>query len=594
MTHLRLVNSIRRDFFQNWVSYTALILGINLVISMLFIPLLSWLTSTALKLGGIDYVSYTNAATIMLHHPFTSLFLILILILTLFLVYWQFSFSMLGIYDIKAKRGFSFRTILRDTLSLTPKLSLSSFGFFLGYFVLILPFAGIGFKTALLAKVKIPGFILTFLLTNIWVTVGLVIAYLIVLYLGLRLLFVLPNLVIEQHSVHQAVADSWNKTRHRTGDYFLNILVLSLAITIFAAICYALILAGQTFIDQRANQIAFVTAIINMALIEIVSQFVVIFSTFGLMRILMADVIVPRIEQPRLVSQRRRPKLLIISAVLLVAVGVVSFNVVYLKGLTVTRPLEISHRGVDNGNGVQNTIPALQKTSKERPDYIEMDIHETKDHRFVVMHDENLKQLTGVNLAPYQMTLKQITALKARENGYAARIPSFSQYLTAAEQAHQRLLVEIKTTSHDSPDMLNLFVKRYAVRLQRDHDEIHSLNYSVVKGLKQQDPKQFVSFILPYNLSFPNTKANAYTMEYTTLTDAFVDDADAHHQKVYAWTVNTNSAMQAALFQGVNGIITDKLSLLKSTVNNNLNHPTYSKRLSDYIIDLPSTNLPLN
>lgn len=594
MTHLRLVNTIRRDFFQNWVAYTALILGINVVIGIVLIPLLSWLTSAVLDLGGIDYVSYTNATSILLHHPFTCLGLLLILILSLLLVYWQFSILMLGIYDIKAKRGFSIRTIIRDTMSLTPKLSLSSFGFFLGYFVLILPFAGIGFKTALLAKVKIPDFIMAFILTKIWLLGLLIIAYLIVLYLGLRLLFVLPNLTIRQQPVHQAISDSWQKTRHRTGFYFLNILMLSLAITVFGLICYVLIIAEQGIVDNKLYPAAFAIAVLNMVLIQIVAQFVLIFSTFGLMRILMADIIVPRIEQPVFVHKRRRPRILTIGAVLVVAVGVVGFNVIYLQGLTVTRPLEISHRGVDNGNGVQNTIPALHKTSKEHPDYVEMDIHETKDHKFVVMHDENLKHLTGINAAPYQMNLNDITTLTARENGYAARVPSFDRYLSAAEKYHQKLLVEIKTTSHDSPDMLDLFIKRYATRLRRDHDEIHSLSYSVIKGLKQKDPKQFVSFILPYNFSFPHTKANAYTMEYTTLTDSFIDEANARHQRVYAWTVNTDNAMQSALFQGANGIITDNLSLLKTTVNDNLNHPTYTTRLIDYVVDVPSTNMPLN
>src|SRR5690625_2466644 len=59
------------------------------------------------------------------------------------------------------------------------------------------------------------------------------------------------------------------------------------------------------------------------------------------------------------------------------------------------RPVTISHRGVAEKNGVQNTIPALERTHRLYPDYVEMDVHETKDHQFVVMHDENLKELAG-------------------------------------------------------------------------------------------------------------------------------------------------------------------------------------------------------
>src|SRR5699024_1680509 len=145
-----------------------------------------------------------------------------------------------------------------------------------------------------------------------------------------------------------------------------------------------------------------------------------------------------------LMHHRRFPKFLTVGALLVIALSVVGFNVIYLNGLTVTKPLTISHRGVDSGNGVQNTIPALRKTSREQPDLVEIDIHETKDQQFVVMHDENLKALTGVNKAPYQLTLKQLTRLTARENGYHAKVASFDAYLAAANQLHQRLLVEIK------------------------------------------------------------------------------------------------------------------------------------------------------
>ncbi|MFT8841085.1 MAG: glycerophosphodiester phosphodiesterase family protein [Leuconostoc citreum] len=62
----------------------------------------------------------------------------------------------------------------------------------------------------------------------------------------------------------------------------------------------------------------------------------------------------------------------------------------------------ISHRGVTNRNGVQNTIPALEKTvKKEKPDYVEIDVRETKDNQFVVLHDENLALLARMTGAGF-------------------------------------------------------------------------------------------------------------------------------------------------------------------------------------------------
>lgn len=39
-------------------------------------------------------------------------------------------------------------------------------------------------------------------------------------------------------------------------------------------------------------------------------------------------------------------------------------SALYLKGADMQRPVTISHRGVSDKNGVQNTIPALEKDSK--------------------------------------------------------------------------------------------------------------------------------------------------------------------------------------------------------------------------------------
>ena len=48
----------------------------------------------------------------------------------------------------------------------------------------------------------------------------------------------------------------------------------------------------------------------------------------------------------------------------------------------------------------QNTVESLEKTAQLKPDLIEMDIQETKDGQFVMMHDANLKGLAGINKTP--------------------------------------------------------------------------------------------------------------------------------------------------------------------------------------------------
>lgn len=51
----------------------------------------------------------------------------------------------------------------------------------------------------------------------------------------------------------------------------------------------------------------------------------------------------------------------------------------------------------------------MERTIKFKPDYIEIDVQETKDHQFVVMNDANLQELAGVDGTPQEFTLAELT-----------------------------------------------------------------------------------------------------------------------------------------------------------------------------------------
>ena len=216
-----------------------------------------------------------------------------------------------------------------------------------------------------------------------------------------------------------------------------------------------------------------------------------------------------------------------------------------------------------------------------------MDIHETKDHQFVLMHDENLKNLTGVDKAPHELTLKQLTKLTAHENGSSAKIASLDDYMDAAEKLKQPLLIEFKTTKYDDPKVVERFNAKYGKRILKNHDQVHSLDYDAVEKLKKLNPKLTVGYILPFNfIGVPQSNADFYTMEYSTLNNSFLLTAELTGRKVYAWTVNSDDAMAKLNFMGVDGIITDKLELLQKTTKQLNHHPSYASRLVNFTFEI--------
>ncbi|GEO70600.1 glycerophosphoryl diester phosphodiesterase membrane domain-containing protein [Levilactobacillus acidifarinae] len=579
-----------RHFRQHWGSYVSLVFLTNIIISYCAIPVFSWLTATLLRWQHIPYVSYTNLGSIVFKHPVAIIGLLAILLAIMVLVYWQFAFLLLGIRNIRLGRPRTTRELLRTTVTSLADASPSTFLFFIGYFLIIMPFGSILFSTPLLNKAKIPSFITTYLMANpIWATV-LILFYAAAIYLGIRLIAVLPLMMLDQYHSRAAIRESWRTTRFNFWRYVSRMLVTLAMVTLFVAIAYAAIYLGQLYFDT--TKIALAAATTNLFLMEVLTEFIVCYATILFMSIILSShadheptpMMLLSFHEPA--RTKRRTRVLIITGLVIISALLVTFNLVYLNGLAISKPLTIAHRGVDNGNGVQNTIPALVKTSREKPDYVEMDIQQTKDHQFVVMHDTNLKALAGINRRVGSLTLKQLTKITVTENGYQAKIPSFNTYLKAAIAHHQKLLVEIKTNSATTPDVAQRFTRQFGSTLLAHHEQVHTLSYKIMTALRREDPRQFVSYILPYNLTFPYTTANAYTMEATTLNDSFIDQADKHHQKVYAWDIDNVTQLDQMMFLGVNGIITDNLHEMQVEIRNNTDHPSYANLLLAFMNEL--------
>lgn len=232
-----------------------------------------------------------------------------------------------------------------------------------------------------------------------------------------------------------------------------------------------------------------------------------------------------------------------------------------------TLPLVISHRGVDGKNGVQNTLPALDKTTHAaKPAYVELDIQETADRRFVVSHDENLRKLAHKNLVIADNSLEQLTQVKFKENGHVAYVTSFDSYLKQAQKLKQPLLVELKINQGTGKKFSEYFCELYGKKLAK-RDAVHSMDLAAINELKQRLPKMQAGYILPFNLfSLAENKADFYSLEYKTATKNFIQTAHADGKKVYLWTINSPKQALMAWVLGADGVITDEPSKIEKSL----------------------------
>lgn len=560
-------------------NYLVLLITLELFNFYILIPIFREITTIILQGVVIPFVSVTSTLSIITNHPVLTICLILELGLLLYAVYLQFTVILVGIAAIR--QGItSIRAILSLTWQKLKQMHWSSFPLLCLYFILILPGADFLYKTPLLSKIQIPAFIQDVIAKKAALAILMGILYLIMLYLGWRLLYTLPGMIFDNRTSRQAMRDSFAKTRGRAGLKVLGIIfVISVVSAGLTWLWNFILVASQFLWDSYSHgRAASWVAVTNLSLIQLgneISLFIVTIVT--ILYLLPRDFSLGEVNHTR----GRFFNLLIWGTVAVFSLATVINNIIYMQGWENYKPVIISHRGVSDGNGVQNAIPAMRRTAKLGLDYIEIDVHETMDHQFVVMHDENLKTLTGVDKAPYQLTLAQLTKLTAKENGARAKVVSLDHYMWSTEKLGIDLLIEIKTTDHDSKNATQRFLKKYRTTILKNKWAVHSLNYDVVKAVEKAGIK--TGYLMPYNLSYPQIKTNAYGMEYSTLNQEFVTMAHSQHRQVYAWTVNDADSVKSMLYMGVDGLVTDDVQTVKQAVREYDDNHSYTMRLWNYL-----------
>jgi glycerophosphoryl diester phosphodiesterase len=243
----------------------------------------------------------------------------------------------------------------------------------------------------------------------------------------------------------------------------------------------------------------------------------------------------------------------------------------------------LAHRGFIQG-GVENTLPALQAAARAGADRVEFDVMETKDGKFVVMHDTNLRRLAGKNLNVKDLTQDELTKITVRAGGMEAKIPSLEEWIQLSIQLNLPQLLEIKLHGDETPDL----VPRLLAVLDRagvtEHYTYHTLSREVVEELKRLRPQLVVGFIVPVNFGgIPDVNADFIVIEQQSYSSRFVRQAWADGYNVIVWTVDDEQHMRDYMDAAVDGIITDRPDLAVAARTDIAEDKGLSGRLSDAI-----------
>ena len=112
----------------------------------------------------------------------------------------------------------------------------------------------------------------------------------------------------------------------------------------------------------------------------------------------------------------------------------------------------IAHRGLSS-LAPENTVKAFQLAGEAQFWGAETDVRKTKDGYFILMHDDTLKRMCGINSAPKDLTLAEIRASRItggkhqkeyQSDQSATTIPTLEEYLQTCLKYRMVPVVEIK------------------------------------------------------------------------------------------------------------------------------------------------------
>ncbi len=570
-------HTVRRE----WLPIVAAMLGFQLLTLIVVSPILAWLFREALRANGMFALDFSALRL----NGGLAITLTLILVIML-LAFWiaSLQFVVLVVMLTRAQRGESIspRLIWTDVLRIARKLVRPSSLSLFFYLFFILPLSGFGFASVLSEGIAVPTFISGELMKSP-VSAAIWTGFLVLLaLLNIRFALSLPVFVLTSATGGRSMRQSWRLT----GGWAAVRLVLAALIILLLAGLSTLVLtllaiaptaAADAFAPDAAPAVAAFSLgtaqLVGMALTSLVITLLgaVLVSLVSQregrlaadLRAERGDSATPHPQDSPEDSRGRRSRrtlgvLVAGAAVLAVCLGFFHLGTMHQLSQH-PDTLVLGHRGFSNG-GAENTIGGLEAAVGAGADLVEIDVMQTADKRFVVMHDASLSRLAGEDLKVKDLTLDELTQITVRDQfGHEGKIPSLAQYIRRAQELDMPLLIEVKSGGLDSPDRVELLVSELEELEAMDQNIFHTLDNPVVRELKELRPDATVGYILAFaGIDIPSTEADFVVVEQWSATQEMQDAAHRAGLGFFSWTVNEEYQIRELLRRNADGIITDR------------------------------------
>ena len=562
---LRLFGKIWTNIYKNKSTYLAVATVLQLTL-LAGIWLISNIFRLALNFAGEDNLDKNNIYHII-SNPISFILLIVLILTAAFFMFIEFSTLTFTIYGQLVESTYSIRNIVSNAWKKMKNLIGIQIIFFIGYFILSIPVANIGIKSILSQNFYIPKFITDELSKSNSGSLILSVVVVVATYIYIRLIFTLPLTAIGDKKILDSIKESWRLTKKGKLKFFITIGIFELIYATISLFTLSLTISFLAFIDPKGNNF-----IIETLFFTILSTTVFFFGALSKVTSITA-IITVLIEENQISKEliinkkedKKKSRVFLFLSTLLV-LGIIVFNGFTLYSNGVNNNIKtIAHRGYVE-KGVENSIEALEAAAKAGVDYVEMDVLMTKDNKFIVMHDYNLKRLAGINKKVQDMTYNELVGLPISQSGHTSKIPSFEEYVKRAKELNIKLVVELKPHGGEPNNYVDIFIEKVKELDIENNYKYMSLDLKVMEELESKAPQLETGYIIPFQFGkFSNNNVDFFAIEDFSFSNTLVEQAKSQNKSVYVWTINDPSLITKYLQSPANGIITDEPVQVRET-----------------------------
>ena len=526
--------------------------------------LISRIFQLALTLAGEEHLDKNNILHI-LTNPYSFVILNLLVLIVAFFMFIEFSILTFTIYGQLTEKQYSFRSILDNAWTKTKNLAGFQTLFFIFYFLITIPTINLGVKSVLAKNLFIPKFISSEIMkTNsgliIWGLIMIIFAY-----LNLRLIFTLPLTAVGDENILDSIKRSWELTKTGKRKLVLTILLFEIIYLLIAAVLTVLITYICIYFDNDGNN-----PIIQTLFFSSISGIIFFLGAISKVTVItsLITVLIDHNEiSEKLVNnlnENKKKSRLVVTLTTVIIVVAVLMNGFNMYGNGVNKNIEtIAHRGYV-AKGVENSIEALEGATEVGADYVEFDIILTKDNKFVVMHDYNLKRLAGLNKRVQDMNFNEVVGLTIKQGDFTSKIPSLEEFVNKAKELNMKLVIELKPHGAEPSNYIDILIGEIK-RLKLENYKFMSLNSKVMEELETKVPNLETGYVIPLQFgNFHHSNIDFFVIEDFSYRDRLVEQARKENKQVFVWTINNPALITKYLQSPADAIITDEPELVKN------------------------------